>query len=33
MDFERPTLQQRFRHFTGQPVDFDLRPFRDLVAG
>ena len=32
MDFERPTLQQRFRHFTGQPVDFDLRPFRDLVA-
>ena len=32
MDFERPTLRQRFRHLTGQPVDFDLRPFRDLVA-
>ena len=32
MEFERPTLQQRFRHFIGQPVDFDLRPFRDLVA-
>ena len=32
MEFERPTLRQRFRHFTGQPVDFDLRPFRDLVA-
>ena len=32
MDFERPTLRQRFRHFTGQPVDFDLRPFRNLVA-
>jgi preprotein translocase subunit SecA len=32
MEFERPTLLQRFRHLTGQPVDFDLRPFRDLVA-
>jgi preprotein translocase subunit SecA len=32
MEFERPTLRQRFRHLTGRPVDFDLRPFRDLVA-
>jgi preprotein translocase subunit SecA len=32
MEFERPSLHQRLRHFTGQPVDFDLRPFRDLVA-
>jgi len=32
MDFDRPTLQQRFRHLTGQPVEFDLRPFRELVA-
>jgi hypothetical protein len=32
MDFDRPTLQQRVCHLTGQPVDFDLRPFRDLVA-
>jgi preprotein translocase subunit SecA len=32
MDFESPTLLQRFRHLTGQPVNFDLRPFRDVVA-
>jgi len=32
MEYERPTLRQRFRHITGQPVDFDLRPFRDVVA-
>jgi preprotein translocase subunit SecA len=32
MDFDRPTLLQRFRHLTGQPVEFDLRPFRDLVV-
>jgi preprotein translocase subunit SecA len=32
MEIERPSLLQRFRHLAGQPVDFDLRPFRDLVA-
>jgi preprotein translocase subunit SecA len=31
MDFDRPSLLQRFRHLTGRPVDFDLRPFRGLV--
>jgi preprotein translocase subunit SecA len=32
MDFEKPTLTQRFRRLTGNPVDFDLRPYADLVA-
>jgi len=32
MDFEKPTLTQRLRRLTGNPVDFDLRPYADLVA-
>jgi len=32
MDFERPTLTQRLKRLTGNPVDFDLRPYADLVA-
>jgi len=32
MDFEKPTLTQRLRRLTGNPVDFDLRSYADLVA-
>ncbi len=32
MDFEKPTLTQRLKRLTGNPVDFDLRPYADLVA-
>ena len=32
MDFEKPTLTQRIRRLTGNPVDFDLRPYADIVA-
>ncbi len=29
---DRPTLVQRWQRLTGTPVDFDLRPYGELVA-